>query len=328
MLTGFAPSSPSSNRQRARPTPEAPTARIRISASSLHLFGSLGPPWVRVYWPAVLPEFDIEDGARTIMPLARCCRVPHHRDGLAGKDKLAEAYVYTVHPRKQNMIASACIDDQELPIRAELARIYHPAVGRRRNSRFGQRLQRNPLDCASGGVGIAEARDSPALGRQPQGAFRRLEWHRRLEAVGAGEGDFGRLGLDLDYALIGRRGEGLLLLPRAKRLLCRDLGIVLGDLDLGDLGIEAIDKLAQVGTGLCLVGNGLFDRRKLCLALGHGAALLFQEVIEPGLLGGEPIPLALLRVALLPDAILERHHSLKLVRQIVGLIFQLGEHVG
>ena len=110
--TGCAPSSPSSIRQRARPTPEAPTARIRISASSLHLFGSLGPPWVRVYWPAVLSEFDIEDGARTVIALARRCRVAHHRDRLSGKDKLAQAYVYAVHPRKQDMIAPACIDDQ------------------------------------------------------------------------------------------------------------------------------------------------------------------------------------------------------------------------
>ncbi len=45
-------------------------------------------------------------------------------------------------------------------------------------------------------------------------------------------------------------------------------------------------------------------------------------------LGSQAVCLALLLIALLANAAFQRHQSLKLARQIVGLIFELREHIG
>ena len=102
-----------------------------------------------------------------------------------------------------------------------------------------------PLAVPPAALGVAEALDPPPGGRKPERALGRLERHGGLHPVGAGEGDLGRFRLDLDHALIGRRGESLVLLALAQRALGGDLGVVLGDLDLGDLGVELVDQLVQ-----------------------------------------------------------------------------------
>src|SRR5262245_33312088 len=123
--------------RQAPPAPKASTARIRISALSLHLFGSRGPPWVGVYWLAVLPELNIEDGARIFTTALACRRRrTHNGNRFAGKHKLAKAGVYAAHPRKEHMIPSAGVEDQELPIGPKRSGIDHPAVRRGRNPGF------------------------------------------------------------------------------------------------------------------------------------------------------------------------------------------------
>ena len=53
---------------------------------------------------------------------------PHHCDGLAGQHELTDIDGNPIHPREDDMIPAAGIQDQELPVGAERSGIDHPAV--------------------------------------------------------------------------------------------------------------------------------------------------------------------------------------------------------
>ena len=117
------------------------------------------------------------------------------------------------------------------------------------------------------------------------------------------------------------------LLPGPERLLGGHFRIILGDLGLGDLLVEPRDQLVQLGDRGSLLLGRLARGGKLGLALRELRLLLLQQLIDAVLLGGEPVGLLFLGVTLLANAGLERDQAGELLREIVGLIFQLGENV-
>lgn len=132
-------------------------------------------------------------------------------------------------------------------------------------------------------------------------------------------------GLDLDNGLIAGSGERLLLLAGPERLLGRDFRVVLGNLGLGDLLVQPRDQVVQLRHGRCLLLRRLPRGGKLDLALGKLRLLLLEQLIDAALLRGETVGRPFFGVALLANAVLQRDQTVKLLRQIIGLIFELGK---
>src|SRR5262245_27512612 len=104
--------------------------RSPICASSLYLSrGIRRPPRVRIYRFSVFAELDVQDGA-TVLCLGRrwSYRRTHRTHRFADEDELAKLHVDLGRACQENMIAAAAVDDQELAIGTELARIDNPAV--------------------------------------------------------------------------------------------------------------------------------------------------------------------------------------------------------
>ena len=148
---------------------------------------------------------------------------------------------------------------------------------------------------------------------QRQGALGGLERHRRLHAGGTGKGNFGRSRLDLDDALVARRGERLALLAGPQRRLGGDFCVILRHLGLGDPFVEAGDQGVELGFFRRLLLRRLARRGKLDLALGKLRLLLLKQLVDTATLGGEPVGLALLGIALLSDAGLQLDQAVELL---------------
>src|SRR5712672_2209781 len=115
-------------------------------ASSANLFAFIcGPPWTWIDWSAVLTELDVEHGLTRVggeNGYDLGCR-SHRRDRLPRKYKLADINRNALHPGDQDMIPAPGIEDQELSVAAEGARVNNPAVTRGCDLCTGPCCQRN-----------------------------------------------------------------------------------------------------------------------------------------------------------------------------------------
>src|SRR5438477_11259401 len=118
--------------------------RNPICASSLHLSRGIRPPGIGVYGPLVLTEFYVQNWGvflrLGLRPFRGCA---HHAHRLAGEHELTKLHVDLRKACKKNMITPARVNDQELAVAAELARIDDPAVARRHDLCTVTRLQYN-----------------------------------------------------------------------------------------------------------------------------------------------------------------------------------------
>src|SRR5471030_2769678 len=151
-------------------------------ASSANLFAFIcGPPWTWIDWSAVLTELDIEHGlARIGRENGRNlgCR-PHGRDRLPRKYKLANVNRNAPHSGDHDMIPAPGIEDQELSVAAEGARVNNPAITRGCDLRAGLCGQRNAFFDATHTVGTAKLTNFDAInrkGEQTPGRGERDRW--------------------------------------------------------------------------------------------------------------------------------------------------------
>src|SRR6185312_16040372 len=142
--------------------------RGKSCASSANLFAFIcGPPWTWVDWSAVLTELNIENGSVRVGGKNGCHtgRCPHGRDRLPRKYKLADINRNALHPGDQHMIPAPGIEDQELSVAAERARIDNPTITRGCDLRSGPRRQGNAFFHAASPVGDAEIANPGAVNR-------------------------------------------------------------------------------------------------------------------------------------------------------------------
>ena len=85
------------------------------------------------------------------------------------------------------------------------------------------------------------------------------------------------------------------------------------DLGLGDPLVEAGDQGVELGLFRRLLLRRLARRGKLDLALGKLRLLFLEQLIDTATLGGEPVGLALLGIALLADSGLQLDQAVELL---------------
>src|SRR5437899_3921360 len=78
--------------------------------------------------------------------------IPHNCNGFPGQHKLPEVYRYPFHPSKQDMIATADIEDQELTVGTERTSIHHPTVAWRSNLGACTGSDGNSFFCAAAAI--------------------------------------------------------------------------------------------------------------------------------------------------------------------------------
>ena len=186
-----------------------------------------------------------------------------------------------------------------------------------------------PLQRAADAVGLAEALQPLALGRQRQAC----PW-----SVSNGIAGFMRAGLAKAILVAPGLISTTLSLPGVASACCcsRARNAVSAATSASYCATSAlairsssraISALSSVSSAACC-SRRLARRGKLGLALGKLRLLLLEQLVDAAALGGKPVGLALLGIALLANAGLQFDQAVELLRQIVGLIFQLGKHLG
>src|SRR3954469_25743495 len=160
---------------------------MKSFASSANLFAfACGPPWAWIDGGPVLSKLDVENRLpRTdCKSSSRLRSATHHRDGLARHEELPQIDRYSIHTRKQHMIAATGIKDQELAVIAERSSVDNPPIARGCDLGARPGGDREPLLGATDPIRGPIILDSHAVDRQRQKPLGGGKGNRRRKPAG------------------------------------------------------------------------------------------------------------------------------------------------